>query len=331
MGPAADLTVVVLSWNTRDLTVAAVSAVSLACAPFRVLTICVDNASADGSADAVRHACPEVLVIETGANLGFSRGNDAALPHVEGRAICFLNSDTVAKPGSLAHVLEYLDGHEAVGIVCPRLVFPDGSPQRAAWAFPTAKSMLNQFTPLGWLGIGKADAKRTRPSRQPDERTGSVEAVSGACLVIRRELCERLGGFDPGYPFYFEDVDLCARARDAGAEVHVVLEGPEVIHHGGASSALGEGATRFPLLSGALRFQRRRLSPARYALFSLAFKAGVVARSLIELARAPAYAALRNLRGRAERAARTWRTARERVHFLERDALALLRAETGDR
>lgn len=329
--PTADLTVVLLSWNTRDLTLAALAAVPAAAAPFRARIVCVDNASSDGSAAAVRAALPDVLVLDNPSNLGFARGNNAALPHLAGRASCFLNSDTVARPGSLAHVLRYLDAHPTVGIAAPRLVFPDDVPQRAAWGLPTAGALLHQFTPLGWVGIGRAAAARTRPSRRPDERTGPVEAVSGACLLIRRELCERLGGFDPGYPFYFEDLDLCARARAAGAEVHVVIDGPAVVHHGGASSALAEGATRLPLLVGALRFKRRRLGPARYAAFSLAFKTGVVARSVIELARAPLYAVARGLRGRHERARRTWRTASERRHFLERDLRAFLRTETGSR
>ena len=329
MGPAADLTVVVLSWNTRDLTLAALRAVPAACAPYHARTICVDNASADGTVDAVRRALPAVVVVEAGSNLGYARGNDLALPLAEGRAIVFLNSDAEPREGALAHVLEYLDAHAHVGVVCPRLVFPDGTPQRAAWGFPTAKALLHQFTPLGWLGVGRADAKRTRPDRGADERTGVVEAVSGACLAIRKDLCDRLGGFDEGYPVYFEDVDLCARAAATGAQVHVVTDGPAVVHHGGASSAIAEGATRLPLLTGALRFQRRRLSRARYAAFALAFKSGVVVRSLVELVRAPLYATVRTLRGRRERAARTWRTARERTHFLERDVLTFLRAEVG--
>jgi len=327
VGPAVDLTVVVLSWNTRDLTLAALRAVPTACAPFHVRTICVDNASGDGTVGAVRHALPDVVVVEAGENVGYARGNDLALPLVEGRAIVFLNSDAEPGAGALAHVLRYLDAHAKVGVACPRLVFPDGAPQRAAWGFPTAMALLHQFTPVGWSGVGRRDARRSRPERGADERTGAVEAVSGACLVIRRELCARLRGFDPGYPFYFEDVDLCARAWAVGAEVHVVADGPAVVHHGGASSALAEGATRLPLLTGALRFQRGRLSPGRYAAFTLAFKTGVVARSLVELLRAPLYATVRRLRGRRERAERTWRTARERAHFLERDVLRFLRAE----
>ena len=329
MGPAADLTVVVLSWNTRELTLAALRAVPAACAPFRVRTVCVDNASADGTVEAVRRALPEVVVLEAGGNLGYARGNNLALPTAQGRAIVFLNSDTAPRAGALAHVLRYLDAHAEVGIVCPRLVFPDDTPQRAAWGLPTAAALLHQFTPLGWLGVGRADVRRARPDRGAVERTGEVEAVSGACLAIRSDLCDRLGGFDPGYPFYFEDVDLCARAKASGARVHVVTDGPPVVHHGGASSAIAEGATRLPLLTGALRFQRRRLSPARYAAFALAFKTGVVARSLVELLRAPLYATVRRARGRRERSERTWRTARERAHFLERDVLPFLRAELG--
>ena len=329
MGPAADLTVVVLSWNTRDLTLAALRAVPEGCAPFRARIVCVDNASEDGTAGAVRRAFPDVVVVEASRNLGYARGNNLGLPGAQGRAVVFLNSDAAPREGALAHALRYLDAHPEAGVVCPRLVYPDGTPQRAAWGFPTASALLHQFTPLGWLGVGREAARRTRPDRGADERTGRVDAVSGACLAIRRDLCERLGGFDPGYPFYFEDVDLCARAQASGAEVHVVTDGPAVVHHGGASSALAEGATRLPLLVGALRFQRGRLSPAAYAAFSLAFKSGVVVRSIVELLRAPAYATVRSLRGRHERAARTWRTARERRHLLERDVLALLRAEPG--
>jgi hypothetical protein len=111
----------------------------------------------------------------------------------------------------------------------------------------------------------------------------------------------------------------------------VVVDGPPVVHHGGASWALGEGATRLPLLAGAIRFQRRRLSPAAFAVFSLSMKVGVPTRSIVEVVRAPAYAWIRRARGRTERAARTWRTARERIRFLERDVLTFLRAEPATR
>jgi GT2 family glycosyltransferase len=324
--PDVDLTVVVLSWNTRAHTLRALAAVEAAVVPARARTICVDNASRDGTAAAVREALPHVLVVENPENLGFSRGNDAALPHARGRAVCFLNSDTVASPGSLANALARLDGDPTIGIVGPRLVHPDGTPQRSAWPFPTTAALLHQYTPLGWLGVGARDRARIRGARGAEPREGDVDYVSGACLVVRRSLCERLGGFDPGYPFYFEDVDLAWRAARLGARVVGPLEGPPVVHLGGASAALAGGSMRLPLLAGILRFQRRRLGRRAGRVFAAVFQVGAVARSLGEVARGPALEALRRLRGprlRADRAAARWRA---HARFLERDVVRLLRA-----
>lgn len=323
---AADLTVVVLSWNTRDLTLAALAAVDGAAAPLVAKTICVDNASADGSAAAVRARFPGVQVIENAENLGFARGNDVALPYVEGRVVVFLNSDTEAAPGSLAHVVRFLDAHPEVGIASPGLLHADGRPQRTAWPIPTVPMLLHQYTPLGWLGVGASAARRLRPPRDAKQEAGKVEAVAGACLAIRRDLCARLGGFDPDYRFYVEDVDLCWRAAKEGFATHLVTDGPPVLHHGGQSAAIAGTALRLPLLRGMLRLTRKRLSPARAAFFEPAFKLGVLARAALEALRAPLWAVLRRLRGRAERARRTIDTARDRIAFLERDVAAFLRS-----
>ncbi len=326
MTPSADLTVVVLSWNTRDLTLAALGAVEAAAAPMVARTVCVDNASGDGSAAAVRAAFPGATVIENAENLGFAGGNDVALPYVEGRVVVFLNSDTVAAPGSLAHVVRYLDSHPDVGIVSPHLVHADGRPQRTAWPFPTVPMLLHQYTPLGWVGVGAAAARRLRPPREAQQATGPVEAVAGACLAIRSDLCRRLGGFDPEYRFYVEDVDLCWRAAKAGFATHLVADGPPVLHLAGRSTAIAGTALRLPLLRGMLRFTRKRLSYAQRSFFEPAFKLGVVTRVALEALRAPLWAVLRRLRGRSERARRTVETARDRIAFLERDVGAFLRS-----
>jgi GT2 family glycosyltransferase len=324
--PAPDLTVVVLSWNTRDLTVEAVRSVAAGAAPASAQAICVDNGSRDGSAAAVRAACPDALVVESPTNLGYARGNALALPHARGRHVCFLNSDALATPGALGHVVRYLDAHPEVGIAAPRITDPDGRPQRSSWGFPTWLSSLYEHTAFGWTGLGRAASRRARGERRPTETTGPVEAVTGACLVARRDLLERLGGFDPGYRFYVEDVDLCWRSRRAGAEVHVVADGPPVVHVGGASSGQTRGALRISMLEGILRFLRRT-SPGRSArAFEPVFKGGVLARAAWEVVRAPPIAAARWLTGRPDKAARVLATASNRMRFLERHALRLLRA-----
>jgi GT2 family glycosyltransferase len=322
----ADLTVVVLSWNTRDLTVRALAAVPAACAPFRAKVVCVDNASRDGSAAAVRAALPGVLVIENEANLGFARGNNVALRAVEGRAVCFLNSDTEASPGSLGATLAYLDAHPRVGIACPPLVYGDGSRQRSAWGVPTVPSILHQYTPLGWVGFGASERRRVREVGWNVHASGPVECVAGACLVIRRDLCERFGGFDPGYPFYHEDVDLCLRARQAGWEVHVVHDAPRVVHVGGVSARLAKGATHVRFVQGTMRLQRKRLSPLAFAVFGCAFKIGLLWRTSWNLAHAPLRYALRRLQGRHERARVSMLGTLDHMHLLEHDLVPFVRA-----
>lgn len=325
MDAPPDLTVVVLSWNTRDLTLRALAAAAPACAPYRARVVCVDNASDDGTVAAVRARLPHVRVVENAENVGFARGNNAAMGALEGRHVVFLNSDTEASPGSLGAVVTYLDARPAVGVAAPPLVGEDGLPQRSAWGVPTALAMLHQYTPLGWFGVGRRATRRQRDVGR-GARTGPVEAVSGAAMVVRRDLAERLGGFDPGYPFYFEDVDLCWRARRAGAEVHFVAEAPTVRHVGGASAGPLDRRLRLPLLVGAVRFQRKRLGPLAFGAFAGLFVLGVVARSLWEIVRAPVVAPLRRLRGHPERARRTGDVARARLRFLERDVAALLRS-----
>jgi GT2 family glycosyltransferase len=333
--PAPDLTVVVLSYETRDLTLRALRAVEAAAAPLTAKVVCVDNASRDGSAAAVRAALPGVVLVENATNLGFARGNAVALPHLEGRVAVFLNGDTVAAPGSLAHVVRHLDARPEAGIAAPRLVSPEGTPQRAAWPFPTPLAWIHQYTAWGWLGIGRAAARRGRPPRAagPErgrggatEVTGPVDAVSGACLAIRRDLCLRLEGFDPGYPHYVEDVDLCWRAKALGAETHVVVEGPPVTHVGGASAAAVGGVGRLPLYQGMLRFARKRLSPARARLFSIAFKPGVLLRVLVEALVAPFRVLGRRLAGDRAGSQRVAVAAADRRRFLARDAVAFLRS-----
>lgn len=326
MDAAPDLTVVVLAWNTRDLTLRALRAVPAAVAPFSVRTICVDNASEDATAAAVRAAHPDVRVVESDRNVGFARGNALALPFAAGRYVCFLNSDAAPLSGSLAHVVRRMDARPQIGVASPRLLEPDGTAQRTSWGYPTPLGLLHDHTPLGWLGVGRAASAATRGTRNPTEANGPVDAVAGACLVIRKDLCDRLGGFDPGYRFYLEDVDLCWRARRLGYEVQVVADGPGVLHEGGASSRQIEGALRLPFLQGLLRFLRRTQPPIRYACFVPVFKAGVAVRASWEVARAPIYWALRRARRRPERAERTLETARARLRFLERDLGRFLRA-----
>ena len=314
-----DLSVVVLSWNTADLTLRALGGAQAAVGELQAQILCVDNASSDDTVARVRREFPEVAVIANETNLGFAAGNNRALPRLRGRITCFLNSDCDPGPGSLAHVVRWLDRHPAAGIATPRLVSPDGRVQRATRPEPSPLALLNRYTCLRYTPVGRnaAAAWRAVPSSPIPV---PVDSVTGACLVIRTDLLRRLGGFDDGYPFYWEDVDLCRRARMTGAEVWWVPDGPTVVHEGGASTESRGGPPRRAFVEGLVRYQRTVLGPRAGRAFAGLLVPGVLARALLEPARLAGGALARPQKARRRLAA-----AGGWLRLLERDTGPLLR------
>lgn len=314
----------VLSWNTRDLTLRALETARAGAEGLRAELLCVDNASTDGSAAAVARARPDVLLLENATNRGFAGGNNTALPHARGRYVCFLNSDAAPRARSLTHLVRHLQAHPDVGAVAPRLVGPDGQEQRAARDDASLLGFLHRYTPLRYTPLGRAAARRwTRGVRAEGPR--DVASLAAACLVLPADLLARLGGFDPGYPFYFEDLDLCERVRAAGRRVVYLPDGPAVDHEGGAATARRGGPPRRAMMQGLVRYAARRAGPARGRAFAALLVPGVFALALAEPPRLALRAAVRGARGDAASARRTLRIAGSWLRMVERDGLALLR------
>lgn len=319
-----DLSIVVLSWNTAGLTVRALRSAAEGVGTLSARRICVDNASADHTVERVRRELPDVVLVENEANLGFAAGNNRALPHLAGRYVCFLNSDCEPGPGSLAHVVRWLDRHPDVGVAAPRMVSPDGRTQKAAREEPRPLGLLHRYTVLRYTPIGRRAARAWRGvsgTATPRE----VASVTGACLVIRTDLFRELGGFDEGYPFYWEDVDLCRRARDEGWKVVWVADGPSVVHQGGVATAVAGGPPRRSFVEGLLRYQQKHLAPRAGRVFGLVFIVGVLARAFLEPPRLAARGVARAARGRHASARRSFASAASWLRLLERDADTLVR------
>jgi GT2 family glycosyltransferase len=234
-----DLTVIVVTYNSRRHIAACLGALDAALAQHTYEAIVVDNASADGTPELVRSVSPGTTLIETGANLGFSRANNVGLARARGRHVLILNPDTVPDAGSLDALVALLDGDPAIGIVAPCLLNPDGSDQGTARAFPTpAAAILGRRSPLTRLWPGNPWSRRYLVGlSQPTDDTFAVDWVSGACLMIRRDLAVGTGGFDEAYFMYWEDADWCHRVKDRGFEV--VCEPRSTVLH-------DEGARRSP-------------------------------------------------------------------------------------
>jgi hypothetical protein len=225
---SCDLSAIILSYNTQALTCACVKSV-LADASHLSHTIeiiVVDNASTDDTAATLRREFPTVHVIVNATNLGFARGNNIGLAAAQGRYLLLLNSDTEVQPGALGALIEFMEAHPEAGACGPQLLNPDGTVQPSGRSLPSVWSVLVGMTKIYWLWKRDFYAEGGRNYQQVRQ----VGEVSGAALLVRREVYHRVGGLDPNFFAYYEDVDWCKRIGEAGFAVYYV-PAARIVHH----------------------------------------------------------------------------------------------------
>jgi len=263
-----DLSIIIVSWNVAPLLAACLD--SIAAAPIvrvapegaalgehgpRVEVIVVDSASADGSAGMVRERYPWVHLLAEPENIGFTRGNNAGLAQARGRCLMLLNPDTVVHGDALNRLVAALDADPAVGIVGPRVLNADGSTQSTRRRFPTVATAFFEST---WLQgcAPRGLIERFTVADQPDDGTFEVDWVQGCALAARRAVYEQIGGLDPGYVMFSEELDWCRRARDAGWRV-LYLGAAEITHYGGQSTAQIETQKHIYFQESKIRYFRK--------------------------------------------------------------------------
>ena len=235
-----DLSVVIVSYNVRDLLSNCLLSVQKASKEMDTEVFVVDNASQDDTLTVVREHFPWVRLIDAGENLGFARANNMALKQATGRHLMILNPDTVVGEKSLKHLVDYLDAHPEVGAVGPKVLDPDGTFQATSkrglptpWPSFCKLSGLSRLFPktrlfnhyeLGYLN--------------PDEEN-EVEVLYGAAMVVRREAYQQIGGLDEDYFMYGEDVVWSDAIRKAGFKL-VYLPGEPILHVKGESTRRSE-------------------------------------------------------------------------------------------
>ncbi|MBW2304759.1 MAG: glycosyltransferase family 2 protein [Deltaproteobacteria bacterium] len=229
------LSVIIISYNTRDILKECLRRVMDYGRDLDMETIVVDNASTDGSPVMVRKTFPEVTLITSPKNLGFAAGNNLGLKRASGRFLLLLNSDAYLMPGVLQSTLQWMNTHPRCGILGVKLTGEDGSLQ------PSARRLPNPLRKL--LTISGAAARfpesrvlgETDHSAQRHAKTRETAWVPGAFFLIRREVVEDIGFLDERYFLYFEEIDFCLRARRAGWKIFYYPHA-RVIHLGGESS-----------------------------------------------------------------------------------------------
>lgn len=269
-----DLSIIIVNWNTRELLAECLQSVISSqlsvtdnC-PVITETLVVDNASADGSAAMVRERFPWVRLIESQENLGFAAGNNLALRQATGKNLLLLNPDTVVTEGALDLLLHVIEAIPDAAIVGAQLLNADGSPQMSIGAFPSLWSEL----PMVNRVLRPVHRTYLMPKVGADFAVQSVDWVSGACLMIRREVVEAIGPLDENFWLYTEEADWCCRARVAGWEVLSVPQA-QVYHLARAASRQRFEATMLHFYQSKVRFVHKHRGTTHASLIKAVLQA----------------------------------------------------------
>ncbi len=217
-----DLSVIILNYNTRELTKTCLTTVlSSRLGDYSMEVIVCDNGSTDGSVEMIRREFPSVKLIENGKNVGFAAGNNPGLKASRGRYALLLNSDTEVPAGTLSAMIAFMDENDRAGAATCKLVLPDGSMDPACHrGFPTPWASLTYVTRLEKL------FPRTRTFGQYHQgyknltRVHEVDCIVGAFFMVRRDVLDTVGLLDEDYFMYGEDIDWAFRIRKAGWKIY---------------------------------------------------------------------------------------------------------------
>ena len=242
-GSTPELTVIIVSYNTRELTLKAVETLIDNAGDVTMRIVVFDNASADGSAKAVAFAFPQVEVVANAENIGFGRANNIVAETASTDWLLLLNPDTETHPRAVENLLSFAKAHPDAGITGGRTVFPDGSLNIAScWRRMTVWSLFCNAVGLSKLLPNSEVFNPEAFGGWQRDSVREVDIVVGCFLMISTRLWRELGGFDPRYFMYGEEADLCLRARARGYRP-MITPNAQIMHLVGASTSIASEKT----------------------------------------------------------------------------------------
>ena len=294
-----DLSLVMVYYRAPEAMRACLAALPAALAGLTAEVVVVDNASGDGMTAEIRRAHPEIRVFENDTNLGFARGVNRGLIEATGRCIALLNPDTRVEPGAFARLVAQLDAHPETGAVGPKIVDPDGTVQLSCRRFPTHwTGFFNRYSLLTRLFPHNPWSRDYLMLDFDHATTRAVDWISGACLVTRRDVIDKVGPMDGEFFLFNEDVDWCRRMHQAGYRV-VYLPEAVCMHEIGASKGAIPAWLIWRRHRGMSRyFHKHHPGPWPWMLLT---DAGIVARAAMQIAIQPLRALAARGRGEGSR------------------------------
>jgi hypothetical protein len=269
------LSIVIVSWNVKEYLVSCLRSIEENGPNHEFEIIVVDNASADGSVDAVRDSFPQVDVIANKDNRGFAAANNQGIEKSQGQYLLLLNPDTIVHPGSLDILIKFMDYDKDVGACGPKLLNEDRTTQRSVRRFPTFRAALYRHTIFRRIGLFRRQYKRWLMKDFSYDTQTELDQLMGAALMVRRSVMDQVGWMDERFFMYYEEVDFCYRVKKAGWRV-VFVPAAMITHFGGRSSAQIPVENSAMFLTSMLKFFRKNRGVFVTGLFDILFKPAVV-------------------------------------------------------
>jgi GT2 family glycosyltransferase len=232
------LSVIIVNMNTRQLVCQCLESIRANAPKCEFEIIVVDNASTDGSGEAIEAQFPEVRLIRNPRNVGFAEANNQGSEIARGNYLLLLNSDTIVLPASLDDLVSAMERDESLGVVAPKLIYPNSSVQMSYGPIPNLfvvfctffdvkrlvpmplRSRISRSSVAGIAGTAGSVYLSWFSGGNPQTRLIDPETyVTGACMLIRRKCYEQVGGLDPGFFMYVDDADYSKRVHDAGWKI----------------------------------------------------------------------------------------------------------------
>lgn len=252
-----DVSVIIVSWNTRDLLRQCLHSVYRESTGIGIEVIVIDNASTDGSADMVLREFPQVVLVRNSDNRGFAAANNQGLAIAQGRHVLLLNPDTVVLERAIQKSIAFAEKHHTAGVVGVRNNDAEGRLTKNCFLFASVFNLM-----ISTLGMHRAFPNNRVCGRERlswwnylDDRR--VDVVAGCYMLVRREALEDVGGLDESYFMYGEEMDWCWRFKRAGWEVWYHCDAA-IIHYGGMSAAQNPVAMQKHAQRSYLQFIQKR-------------------------------------------------------------------------
>ena len=289
MADKIDLSIIIVSYNTRDLLVGCIESIIKNASGLAFEIIVVDNASTDGSLEALGKflslKTPTLGIMRNGENVGFSKANNMGAEKAFGKYLLFLNSDTIIDSQAISKVVSFLEENDQVEVATCALKNKDGSLQGTGGYFPTLLRVFSWMT-IQDLPLVDYFIKPFHPMKEKSfwkanrfyERARELDWVTGAFLMTKASIFKQVGGFDEDYFMYTEDTDFCYKVKSLGYKV-TYLPDLSITHLGGASSS-----EEYPILSefnGVKMFYKKHMPEWQYLPLRIILKIGALGRVVV--------------------------------------------------